>query len=218
MTASVRRWRQRAPAFLAPWLAFRDDRDGAIAVLFALIAVPIMGIALTALDYSRAESVKAKLQTAVDNAANAAAQHLGEPFDDVDLTVRNYLKANLTVDLQGVPYDITIAPEYSAISVSMKSRVPTTLLSFVGVRTLDVAVAATVKRPSPVEAVPDASTGKPHHGIDAKEIQKKFNLDHEPSEAELRQAEAQARDILQELERQGVDLPPEVQQMLGQLR
>ena len=69
IAASKRNWRQIA-------LTFVGDAKGAIAPLFALIAVPVLGIAMTAYDYNRAEGMRAKLQVAVDNAAAAAAQRL----------------------------------------------------------------------------------------------------------------------------------------------
>ena len=196
---------------------FAGNADGAIAILFALLAVPIIGIALTALDYNRADGMKAKLQTAVDNAAFAASRQLGEPFEDVDLTVRSYLQANLSSDLKGLPYNITIASENSAITLTMKGKVPTTLLSFVGVRNLDVAVASTVKRPSPIDAVSKPANEPSGHQISPKDLQKKFGLDHEPTEIEMHGFESKLKEIIGQMEQQG-EVPPELQRLLGELQ
>ena len=206
IAASKRKWRQIA-------LTFVGDAKGAIAPLFALIAVPVLGIAMTAYDYNRAEGMRAKLQVAVDNAAAAAAQRLDEPYDDIDLAVRNFLKANLTKDLQGLPHETIIASENSAITLKMKTRVRTTLLSLVGFRQIDIAVAATVKRPALAETAPQPTKDSPQKDLSPQDLQKRFNLDHAPSESEIREAEAKVQEILRELQSSG-DLPPELSQLL----
>src|SRR5882672_6261991 len=47
---------------------FTQRRDGSVVPLFALALIPIFGTVGAAVDYSRANSVRAKLQAAIDSA------------------------------------------------------------------------------------------------------------------------------------------------------
>src|SRR5262245_66684201 len=49
--------------------AFRAARGGNITITFALAIVPIVGLVGAAVDYSRANSTRAALQSALDSAA-----------------------------------------------------------------------------------------------------------------------------------------------------
>ena len=48
---------------------FRTARGGNVAITFALATLPILGFVGAAVDYSRANSVKAAMQTALDSTA-----------------------------------------------------------------------------------------------------------------------------------------------------
>src|SRR5262245_61010312 len=50
------------------WRAFRWDRRGNVAIIFAFAAFPLLGFVGVAIDYSRANAVKVKLQAAMDAA------------------------------------------------------------------------------------------------------------------------------------------------------
>jgi Flp pilus assembly protein TadG len=50
-------------------VAFRKARDGNIAIIFALSAFPVIGLVGLSIDYSRANSIKADMQSALDAAA-----------------------------------------------------------------------------------------------------------------------------------------------------
>ena len=51
------------------WRAFRPDQGGNVLVTFALTIVPIIGFVGVAIDYSRANSAKAAMQSAIDSTA-----------------------------------------------------------------------------------------------------------------------------------------------------
>ena len=53
--------------------AFAKETRGATAVLFALLAVPVFGIGMAAIDYGIALTSKNKFQDAADAATNAGA-------------------------------------------------------------------------------------------------------------------------------------------------
>src|ERR1043165_3520965 len=53
---------------------FIQDRRGAVAPIFALAIIPVIGLVGMAVDYSRANSIKVKLQAALDATALAMAR------------------------------------------------------------------------------------------------------------------------------------------------
>ena len=58
-----------------PFLScFSKNEDGAVAIVFALALLPLMGLAGVALDYSRASMQRAELQGALDAASLSAAK------------------------------------------------------------------------------------------------------------------------------------------------
>jgi Flp pilus assembly protein TadG len=59
-------------------LAFRRDRRGNVAVIFAIALLPLLAFVGVAIDYSMASRARAKLQAAAD-AASVAALSLTSP-------------------------------------------------------------------------------------------------------------------------------------------
>ena len=189
---------------------FSRDVSGAIAPLFALIFIPIFGLAMTAYDYNRATAVKAELQHAVDNAANAAAQRLGGPVEDLNDLVAAFLKSNLSKKYQHYPFKMRATK--SSVTVTMHERVLTTLLSFAGVPYIEVNVESTVEAPRLPEVeslghVPLAELGGSNEG---------FGNDRAVSSSDARAAERDLRAVIEELDRSG-EMSSELRQMLGDL-
>ena len=60
--------------FLKGPRGFLKDRRGGVAPMFALAVVPVIGFVGAAVDYSRANSVKAGMQSALDATALAMAK------------------------------------------------------------------------------------------------------------------------------------------------
>ncbi|MBU1210720.1 MAG: pilus assembly protein [Alphaproteobacteria bacterium] len=141
-------WRlQRAPSAAR---RFADSQSGTIAVLFALLLVPILGIVFGGIDYSRAMSVQSQLQTAADAAATSAASRLAEGRSQAETAFKAAFRANLPKALRDQPYELSIAGNASRLSVELTTSVPTTMVALLGVSKLDVAVAATAERPDPL--------------------------------------------------------------------
>jgi hypothetical protein len=65
----VGRHERRLKKFCRTLAGFRTARGGNIAITFALATLPIIGFVGAAVDYSRANSVKAAMQTALDSTA-----------------------------------------------------------------------------------------------------------------------------------------------------
>ncbi len=57
--------------------AFRSEQDGNVATMFALAIIPIIGFTGAAIDYSRASSVRAAMQAALDATALAMSKEAG---------------------------------------------------------------------------------------------------------------------------------------------
>lgn len=188
---------------------FSRDVSGAIAPLFALIFIPIFGMALTAYDYNRATGVKAHLQHAVDNAANAAAQRLNGPAADLNGLVGAFLQANLSKTYQNYPFTMTATN--SSVTVTMHERVQTTLLAFAGVPYIEINVESTAQAPK----VPDIEKSDGHVPLaDLAATQKGSGSHHDASSGDVRAAERELRAVIEELERSG-GLSPELRRLLG---
>lgn len=122
----------------------RDDR-GAVAILFGLMIVVLVGVAGGAVDFSRVMDTKSRLQQAVDSAVLAAAK---DPYaSDAEVTkiatayLENNAKALLGSKISKISVSRTTgnAPE---VKVSAETNSPTTLLSVLGIRNLPVNVSS----------------------------------------------------------------------------
>ena len=172
-----------------------------------MLAVPVLGLGLAALDYARAHSTKTALQTAADTAAVAGAKMLGLPHQDIETAVRGYMQSNLPDDRRDLDFILVFAPDDLALTVKADVDVPTTILGIVGHKTLAVHVESTVERPSvmPETIDPPSAVAPEPPGVIAQ-----------PLPRHLQQVEAAARRIPERLERDGSTA--EVEQLLRSLR
>ncbi len=145
---------------------WRTHQGGNVAIIFAAIMLPVMGIIAAAIDYGRAGKVRDTLQAATSAAAQAASAHLGADNTLVEKEALSVLRANLPKDLHDLPIDVTIPNDRKSVSVSMATTVPTTLMAIMGKseipvealgfsRRIDVAVMPTLPPGLPV-ATPGA--------------------------------------------------------------
>src|SRR5262245_63479337 len=82
------------------WRAIRRDRRGNVAIIFALAAFPLLGFVGVAIDYSRANAAKVKLQAAMDSAGLMLAKDptLASMSDDArDTKAKAYFDAQFKV-------------------------------------------------------------------------------------------------------------------------
>ncbi|MGB4867264.1 MAG: pilus assembly protein TadG-related protein [Hyphomicrobium sp.] len=199
---------------------FVCDTRGTTAVLFAMLAVPVLGLGLAGLDYARAQGTRSDIQSAADAAATAGARMLGAPHTEIERAVRGYLRTNLPEDRRDLDFMLTFAPEDTALTIKMDTTVPTSILGIVGVSELAVQVETTVEKPTLVIEPP-----APHRGV-TPDLPLPDDLPAAIPDLvrsippdQLREAEAAARDIMRELERSGGSA--DVEQLLrglGRLR
>lgn len=114
------------------WRRLVADESGAIAILFALLLMPMLGMTLTAIDYGRAVRLESHLQQAVDGAAAAAVHKLGQDYAVVQSTARQHLDSQLPDHLKGMDFSLEIAPQNKAVEVRIESSIPTSLIGLLG--------------------------------------------------------------------------------------
>jgi Flp pilus assembly protein TadG len=125
----------------------RAEDGGAVAVMAALVLVPLLAMAGLGVDATRAYLVEARLSQALDAAALAGGRAMFEPGRDDD--IQRYFKANLPDSYLGARIgDIAIAtdPRGETLSVTASATLDSTLMALVGRPTLEVGATATVQR------------------------------------------------------------------------
>ena len=75
-----------------------ERREGAIAIIFALCAIPAVIAAGMAIDVGRAYMVKIRLGTALDAAALAVGSETNQTQTQLTTALQNYFTANYPVD------------------------------------------------------------------------------------------------------------------------
>ncbi len=128
--------------------SFARARDGNIAVTFAILLVPVVASAGAAIDYSRASSVKADMQAALDTTALMLAK---EAASDTS----SQLQANATAYFKAAfnrpsTQNISISASYSNTSgstvvVSGSASVPTTFMGILGYNSITVTGSSTTQ-------------------------------------------------------------------------
>jgi Flp pilus assembly protein TadG len=128
--------------------AFRTAQHGNIAVIFALTLVPVMGFIGAAVDYSRASSDRAAMQSAIDATALMLSKDVATlTSSDMPSKATAYFNALYTrTDSTGV----TVVPTYttsggSQLVVTGSATVPTKFMKIMGVSTMNIGVSSTVK-------------------------------------------------------------------------
>ncbi|MGA8169666.1 MAG: TadE/TadG family type IV pilus assembly protein [Methylocystis sp.] len=121
---------------------FGASRRGATAIIFGLALIPIMLMIGVGVDYSRATSVRTRLQNAVDSGALAAAAAQAQGNNPT-------AAANIFLQQQlvgiGAPHNVVVTPNSAAgtVQVSAQLAAPTSIMQIVGVNSIGVSAQAT---------------------------------------------------------------------------
>ncbi len=134
----------------AVWRAFLGRQDGSAAPLLAFGMIMLVGAAGLAYDGGRGYLMKSKLSQAVDAAALAGGRsmQIGGKSDH-EAQILKYFRANLGDSYLGAEIDdphIQLGSDGEEIEVSAVAKVPTTLMSVLGVRDLQVSARSVVSR------------------------------------------------------------------------
>ena len=127
---------------------FLQDRRGGVAPMFALAVIPVVGFIGAAVDYSRANAVKAGLQSALDATALAMAK-LAPTLTQGDLQIKStaYFQAMFS---HPEAKNVTVTPTYtttggSQLTLAGSASVDTAFMKLMGYTNLDIKSTATVK-------------------------------------------------------------------------
>lgn len=126
-------------ALLSASRRFGADSKGAVAIVFGLAAIPMVGLAGASLDYSRAADMRSAYQDAADAAALAAATTSHPNHEARTAYARTVFDANAPADGHDLStfrlLDVELGYEVQASGV-----VTTTLLGALGIDTMEVGV------------------------------------------------------------------------------
>jgi len=133
---------------LRSFSSFLKDRRANVAPIFAIAIIPVIGLMGAAVDYSRANSIRVGMQSALDATALAMSRlaptltqsQLQTQTTAYFLTMFNYPDAK----------NLTITPTYtttggSQLTIATKSTMDTTFMRVMGFSSLDVGSNTTVK-------------------------------------------------------------------------
>src|SRR4051794_30600172 len=118
---------------------FKESTSGSAAVTFGLAALPLIGFAGAALDYSRAASIRTDMQRAVDAAALALVRDAGQ-LSDAQLEKRGQavFASLFRTGSRTAAEPIKVTRTSKTIRVAAAGSVQTTLLEIMGFKTIEI--------------------------------------------------------------------------------
>ena len=128
--------------------AFRTAQAGNVAIIFALAAIPLIAFVGAAVDYSRANSVKAAMQSALDSTALMMSKEAStDTSTQLQTNATNYFKALFTrTEATNVQISASYNPtSATAMILSASASVPTSILGIIGYNKIDLNLTSTSK-------------------------------------------------------------------------
>ena len=126
--------------------ACTSDQRGAVAVIFGIMAIPVMGLVGASLDYSRAANVQTQLQGAIDAAVLSTAQMRDLTDEQIEQELRAQIMSMVdgAHGADGLTIDVSRNNEDSLLDISASMDIETSLLSLIGIRDITIAAGAAV--------------------------------------------------------------------------
>ena len=125
--------------------AFAAAKRGNVAMIFALSLIPLCVAAGAGLDYARAIVVRSNMAQAINSAALAVGSTTGLTTAQMQTLAQQYFTANYKADSSyGTPSAITVTPSGQSVTISVSDKMPTTLISVVGINTLAITASTKV--------------------------------------------------------------------------
>lgn len=134
--------------------AATHDRSGGVAVLFAMMLMPLLILTGMGIDYGRAVHLRSTFQSACDAAAEAALPHLNRPLQDIKNLISATIDANVPESERGKDFQFHVADDKRSISITLETVTKTPLLSFAGVPEQKLAVQSVAHAPKLPAAIP----------------------------------------------------------------
>ena|SRR5215469_12127977 len=118
-------------------------REGAVAIIFGLCAIPAIIAAGMAIDVGRVYMVKIRLGAAFDAAALAVGSETNQTQTQLTSDLQNYFTANYPSSALGNNVTVTTSPSNASLSSSTvtfqaQASVPMTFMQLVGINSIDV--------------------------------------------------------------------------------
>lgn len=143
----------RLISFVAARLRLKSllrDRSGNVALVVAIVAVPMLLAVGASLDYTRAYNVQNKMQADLDAALVAAIKQV-DNYDEGKLEekVADWFEAQ--ADRSDASYDLTdikVDKSGHTITATAKGTVPTTLMALADIKTVPVDVVSAIEGPA----------------------------------------------------------------------
>jgi Flp pilus assembly protein TadG len=124
--------------------SFWSNRDGNIAITFALVLIPLVGFVGVALDYSMATAYRTDLQKALDATALALTKIMPADQATLDTVGNQYFQANLGPHTL-TNLELTVTPDVGTLRVSVKGTYNVQLASVIGATSIDIGASAEAK-------------------------------------------------------------------------
>jgi Flp pilus assembly protein TadG len=127
-----------------------ERREGLVAIIFALCAIPIFIAAGMAVDIGRAYAVKVRLGAALDAAALAVGSESNQTAAQLATDLQDYFTANYPSTALGTNVTVTPVPSTASLSASSvnyqaQATVPMTLMRIIGINSITVTATATAQ-------------------------------------------------------------------------
>ena len=148
--------RNAVAAFIATSRHLVERRNGTVAIIFGLCAVPAVVAAGMAIDVGRAYMVKIRLGAALDAAALAVGSETNQTQSQLTTDLQNYFTANYPSTALGNNVSVTTVPANadltaSTVTFQATATVPMTFMQLIGINGINVTATAQTKKTSGLE-------------------------------------------------------------------
>lgn len=135
---------------------FAKNREGAVAIIFGLCAIPAIIAAGMAIDVGRIYMVKIRLATALDAAALAVGSEINQTQAQLTTALQNYFTANYPSSALGTNVTVSTVPAgadltASTLTFQAQATVPMAFMQLAGVSSVNVTVTAQTKKTTGLE-------------------------------------------------------------------
>lgn len=130
------------------WARFARARDGNIAIIFAIALIPLLGAVGAAVDYSRANAVKASLQSALDSTALMVSKSAAsQDSTALQTSAQTYFNALFhRPEAKNVKITVSYSSSGgSAVLVTGSADIDTEFIAILGFKTIAVGGSSTAK-------------------------------------------------------------------------
>jgi Flp pilus assembly protein TadG len=128
--------------------AFRIDRRGNVAVLFALTLLPLIGLVGAAIDYGRANTIRTEMQAALDSTALMLSKEAAtDTQGQLQANAAKYFNAMFTqTTVNNVQLNVTYTQSGgNSVTVAGSAGMPTSFMGVIGYNNIAIGGSSTAK-------------------------------------------------------------------------